>query len=42
MEAYQMLECKPTFPLGEAGKFLYEYNKKKSENFIYDVLFNTI
>jgi len=28
MEAYQMLEYKPTFPLGEAGKFLYEYNKK--------------
>jgi len=32
MESYQMIEHKPTFPLDEAGKFLYEYNKKKCLN----------
>jgi len=32
MESYQMIEYKPTFPLGEAGKFFYEYQKKKSES----------
>lgn len=31
MEAYQIIGYKPTFPVDEAGKFLYQYNKKKSE-----------
>jgi len=31
MEAYQTIQYKPVFPVDEAGRFMYEYNKKKSE-----------
>jgi hypothetical protein len=31
MEAYQTMQYGPTFPVDEAGKFLYEYNKRKKE-----------
>ena len=31
MEAYQTMQYGPTFPVDEAGKFLYEYNKKKND-----------
>ncbi len=33
METYQTMQYGPTFPVDEAGKFLYEYNRKKNETF---------
>jgi len=35
MEAYQMLEYKPTFPVDDTAKLMYEYQKKKSGMFKY-------
>lgn len=31
MEAYQTIQYRPTFPVDEAGKFVYEYNKGRKE-----------
>lgn len=31
MDAYQMIEYKPTFPVDDISKALYEYNKRKKE-----------
>ena len=31
MESYETMQYGPTFPVDEAGKFLYEYDKRKKE-----------